>query len=111
MKQAEVYHNYGWEARKEQDFKKAIQFYNKALEFNPNHFKAYFNRGFAYDRLGDVDNAIKDYNNALKIDPNNAFCYYNQGISYEKKNNPEKAVILCIILDFKFHQSDQNRSD
>jgi Flp pilus assembly protein TadD len=52
LKQAEMYHSQGWEARKRQDFKGAIELYSKALELNPQHFKAYFNRGFAYDKVG-----------------------------------------------------------
>jgi tetratricopeptide (TPR) repeat protein len=47
-----MYHSQGWEARKRQDFKGAIELYSKALELNPQHFKAYFNRGFAYDKVG-----------------------------------------------------------
>lgn len=74
------------------DFAKAIQFYTKALEYNPNHFKAYFNRGFAHDRLGNIENAIKDYGSALKIDNYNAYCYYNRGISFEKISQPLQAV-------------------
>ena len=52
LRQADVYHSYGWEARKKLEFKKAIEFYNKAIELNPSHFKAIFNRGFAYDKTG-----------------------------------------------------------
>lgn len=52
IKQAELLHSQGWEARKRQDFRLAIELYSKALEHNPLHFKAYFNRGFAYDKIG-----------------------------------------------------------
>jgi len=52
MRQADIFHSYGWEARQKQEFKKATEYYSKALELNPNHFKAIFNRGFAFDRLG-----------------------------------------------------------
>jgi tetratricopeptide (TPR) repeat protein len=41
--------------------------YSKALEQNPQHFKAYFNRGFAYDKLGEIDKAINDYSKALLL--------------------------------------------
>lgn len=43
----------------------AIEFYSKALEILPNHFKALFNRGFAFDKLGDFDKAIDDYSMAI----------------------------------------------
>ena len=91
-----MYHSYGWEARKKQEFKKAIQFYNKAIDLNPHHFKAIFNRGFAFDKLGEIDKAIRDYKQALQIQPNNAFCFYNLGISLDKKGLPEEAVKIWI---------------
>lgn len=85
LRQADLLHSYGWEARKRQDFRKAIEYYNGAIELNPSHFKAIFNRGFAFDKLGDVERAIRDYKQALQIEPANAFCYYNLGISLDKK--------------------------
>ena len=57
-KQADEYHAKGYEARKKSDYQTAIQFYTKALEIMPNHFKALFNRGFACDKIGQFDNAI-----------------------------------------------------
>jgi tetratricopeptide (TPR) repeat protein len=92
LRQADVLHSYGWEARKRQDFRKAIEYYNSAIELNPSHFKAIFNRGFAFDKLGDVDRAIRDYRQALLIEPANAFCYYNLGISLDKKGLSDDAV-------------------
>ena len=52
IKEADHYHNQGWEARKRMDFKKAIEFYTKAITIDPLYFKAYLNRGFAYDKIG-----------------------------------------------------------
>ena len=49
------------------DFKKAIQLYTKAIEIDPNHFKAYLNRGFAFDKIGETDKAIADYSKAVLI--------------------------------------------
>jgi Flp pilus assembly protein TadD len=94
LRQADLLHSYGWDARKRQDFRKAIEYYNSAIELNPAHFKAIFNRGFAFDKLGDVDRAIRDYRQALQLEPANAFCYYNLGISLDKKGLSEDAVTL-----------------
>lgn len=92
LRQAEMMHSYGWEARKKQEFGKAIEYYSRAIELNPGHFKAIFNRGFALDKMGEVEGAIRDYRQALQLDPTNAFCFYNLGISLDKKGLPQEAV-------------------
>ncbi|KRX08960.1 hypothetical protein PPERSA_08163 [Pseudocohnilembus persalinus] len=89
---AEQYHSQGFEARKKGNFKLAIQFYTKALEIMPTHFKAHFNRGFAYDKLGNYNLAIQDYSQALEIDPKNAYAYYNRGISLDRQNQFDQAI-------------------
>ena len=85
-KEADYLHSQGWEARKKMDFKRAIDLYSKAIEIDPQHFKAYLNRGFAYDKIGETDKAIADYTRAVAIEPRNAYCYYNRGISLNRKN-------------------------
>lgn len=51
-KQADDFHAKGYEARKKSDYQTAIQYYTRALEIMPKHFKALFNRGFACDKIG-----------------------------------------------------------
>lgn len=40
------FHQQGFEARRKEDFIKAVEFYTMSLMFNAKHFKAIFNRGF-----------------------------------------------------------------
>ena len=93
----ELYHNQGYSARKKDNFELAIEYYTKAINLNPNYFKAYFNRGFAYDKISQYDKAIKDYSKAIEINPNSAYAYYNRAISYDKKgelNHTLEGLIL-----------------
>ena len=85
--QADELHAKGYEARKKSDYQTAIDFYSKALNVLPTHFKALFNRGFAYDKLSRFDEAIQDYSKAIEIDPKNAYTYYNKGISLDRRGN------------------------
>jgi len=50
-KKADWYHNKGFEARKNNNFELAIEYYSEALLIKEDHFKALFNRGFAYDKI------------------------------------------------------------
>lgn len=109
---AEYFHGKGFQCRKMGDFVQAIEFYSKALESYPTHFKALFNRGFAYDKLGDYDSAIYDYTKSIRLDPKNAFAYYNRGISYDKKKQFDDAIrdfSVAITLDPKKADFYHNR--
>lgn len=81
---ADEYHKRGFEFRKQGNFSQAIVEYSKAIEVDPNHFKAYFNRAFAYDKLHEYRLAIADYTSAISLDRMNSYAYYNRGITYDK---------------------------
>lgn len=92
FQEAEILHNLGLEARKREDFTKAIELYTESLAIYPNNFKALFNRGFAYDKLRKFDLAIEDYTKSLEIEPTNAYALYNKGISLDKKGMYNEAI-------------------
>ena len=77
-KTAEYYLESGNTKYNQQDYKGAIQDYNKAIELNPSDAEAYNNRGVAKGKLQDYTGAIQDYNKAIEINPNYA-AYYNRG--------------------------------
>jgi tetratricopeptide (TPR) repeat protein len=52
------------------DNKKALDYFTKAIEINPNYVEAYFARGYTYSKLKDKESAKADYNMCLKIEPN-----------------------------------------
>lgn len=52
------------------DNKKALEYFTKAIEINPNYVEAYFARGYTYSKLKDKESAKADYNACLKIQPN-----------------------------------------
>lgn len=51
------------------DNKKALEYFTKAIEVNPNYVEAYFARGYTYAKLKDKESAKADYNMCLKIQP------------------------------------------
>lgn len=52
------------------DPKKALGYFTKAIEIDPNYADAYFARGYTYVKLNDKESAKADYNMCLKIRPN-----------------------------------------
>eukprot|EP00878_Enallax_costatus_P032514 GHUV01035738.1.p1 GENE.GHUV01035738.1~~GHUV01035738.1.p1 ORF type:complete len:686 (+),score=191.39 GHUV01035738.1:330-2387(+) len=111
-KLADYYHARGYAARKQGNFKGAVDEYTRALSLSPTHFKALFNRGFSYDKLGQYDKAIADYTRALEVDPANSFAYYNRGITKDRMGDFGGAVAdfsSAIALDPKNADFYHNR--
>lgn len=52
------------------DTKKALEYFTKALEVNPNYLEAYFARGYTYSALKDKASAEADYKMCLKLEAN-----------------------------------------
>ena len=52
--------------------KKAIEYYRKAIELNPQFFQAYNNRGNAYRALKQDQKAINDYDKVIELNPQDA---------------------------------------
>ena len=53
------------------EFEEAIDFFNQALQNNPDDFDTLISRGMAKGQLDMHEDAIRDYTAALAIDPKN----------------------------------------
>ncbi len=45
----------------------AVDYFTKALRYQPGYYKAWYNRGLAYEKLGKLDSARADYKKTLSI--------------------------------------------
>ena len=88
--QAEFYEGLSYQMREEYD--KAIEHYNTAIEVNPRYVKAYNNRAISYLRKGDFDTAIQDCSIAIEVNPDFAKSYNNRGDAYAEKGDVEEAI-------------------
>ena len=52
------------------EFEQAIEYFSKALEFDPNYSDAWYNRGFCHELSGDYRRAREDFQQTLKLSPN-----------------------------------------
>lgn len=75
-----------------QDFNKALEHLNKALEIDPKLAMAYVNRSLVWEAKGNFDAAIDDANKALAARPNYVLAYYNRGKFYNAKGKINKAL-------------------
>jgi tetratricopeptide (TPR) repeat protein len=60
---------------------KAVEFYEKALEYDSNSAKAWHNKANALEAIGNHQEALRCYDVALMCDPGDAECWYNKGVA------------------------------
>ncbi len=73
-------------------YKKAIDYYDKAIEHNPKSADAYYNRGIAKRALGDYKAAIADYDKAIEYNPKSVDAYYSRGIAKRALGDYKAAI-------------------
>jgi len=83
---------YGWLLTMQGKYEKALIYFNRSLNSNPNYAFAYNNKGYAEFMLGNLTDAIYDYNKALSLDPNLMQAYLNRGWAFASTKNYQSAV-------------------
>ncbi|MBA3663604.1 MAG: hypothetical protein H0W61_05280 [Bacteroidetes bacterium] len=77
------YNNLGFFLKIEQnDFKGAIEYFDKAIALNNKFAFAYSNRGFAKLKLGDIKGAYKDIKKSIELDNTNSYAFKNLALVY-----------------------------
>ena len=93
--------NLGLCKSEKQDYKGAIQCYNKSLRIQTDAYPLN-NRGYAYYKLGKYEKALKDINHSLQLDASNSYAYKNRALVYFKLYNPNACNDLQTALDKGF---------
>jgi tetratricopeptide (TPR) repeat protein len=75
-----------------EDLKKAISLYKKAIKEDPNFVEAYDNLGVCYRHAGDVDKAIESYKKSLEIQPNGPMAHSNLALIYNFQDKTDDAI-------------------
>src|SRR3954469_22935093 len=88
---AEEYYKRGTEAEKEGNHEKAIEFYERALNENPDHEQACFNLAVLYDRRADDAKAIELLERVCTSPPVHLNALLNLAVLYEDNNHYDEA--------------------
>jgi tetratricopeptide (TPR) repeat protein len=67
----------------ENEYEHAIDYYEKALQIDPDNAYVLFSKGEALGKLGKYEEAIKYYDKALEINPKNGDASYNEGEAFD----------------------------
>ena len=74
-----------------EDFRRAINHYQRAIEFDDSAPELYYNLGLAYYRVRSFDQAVEAYQEAVDRDPSFADAHHNLALAYDKQYNLEAA--------------------
>src|SRR5215211_8756283 len=88
---AEEYHKRGIEAEKEGNHEKAVEFYERALNENPDHESACFALAVLYDRRAEDAKAIELYERICTSPPVHLNALMNLAVLYEDNNHYDEA--------------------
>jgi Tfp pilus assembly protein PilF len=91
-KRAEFLKQTGNEHLKNNQYKKAISYYKRAIELKPDYADAYFNIAKAYTASGNVTNSIEAYKELLQISPNDVEALANVGEQLKETNQANEAT-------------------
>lgn len=88
---AEEYYRRGLDAEKEGNHEKAVEFYERALNENPDHESACFALAVLYDRRADDARAIELYERICTSPPVHLNALMNLAVLYEDNNHYDEA--------------------
>src|SRR5882762_6996882 len=88
---AEEYFRRGLEAEKEGNHEKAVEFYERALNENPDHEQSAFHLAVLYDRRAEDAKAIELYERICTSPPVHLNALLNLAVLYEDNNHYDEA--------------------
>src|SRR3954466_10616589 len=88
---SEEYHRKGQEAEQGGQHERAVDFYERALNENPDHEGACFNLAVLYDRRSEDARAIELYERICTSPPVHLNALMNLAVLYEDNNHYEEA--------------------
>ena len=90
-KALELYYK-GVDESKKENHEKAIDYFEKAVEIDPEFAFAWDNIGISYRKVGDYDKALYAYQRSLEIDSTGLMPLQNIAIVYRFKKEYDKAI-------------------
>jgi tetratricopeptide (TPR) repeat protein len=91
-KSAENFYSQGLRLMARDDFAKALPYFEKATEIDPNYAEAWYQAGFCYGMLGRATDSLRASKNAARLRPNWVETHINIGASSFALGNFKEAT-------------------
>ena len=82
----------GTKAYQQGMYEQAIEYYDRLLAMDPNHFGALIGIGDALSSLGRLEQAIEYYDRLLAMDPRNVRAFINKGVALGNLGRHQEAI-------------------
>ena len=86
-----VFHGMGLQCDDECGQNKQIQYFQKAIHYDPNLSAAHYRLACIYEKMGDDNNAFKSFLRVTELDSWNVLAFYNVGRYYFEEHHYENA--------------------
>jgi len=87
------YYNMGYDAAKNGLYDLSLQYFQKAIDIDPNNAELFFGMGYVYAKQENLQQAMTYYNKTLQINPNHEYANLNLGvIIYYYTNDRQKGL-------------------
>lgn len=73
-------------------FRKSLEAYSKAIEYNPQNASTYLNRAITYSMMGQYEKSLPDFEKALDLAPDVALTYKNRAYTYMQLGKYEQSI-------------------
>ncbi|MBN1482074.1 tetratricopeptide repeat protein [candidate division KSB1 bacterium] len=84
------------------NYEKAIEDFTRAIQTNPQNFRAYNNRGLSYRMLRTFDRALEDFDHSIEIDATQAETYFGRAqVFFEMEDYPQALKDCNKVLNIK----------
>lgn len=83
----------------EKQYTKALEYFNRVLELDNNHERAYVQRAYCRGILDDYNGAIDDYKVALTLNTDDSMTYYNLGYVTYKQDNTKGTEYFTTFIE------------
>jgi len=87
----DIYFDLGLQYKEKNEYKEAIEYFEKTLKANPNDTEAMSNIAVCHFKEGNFESSKEYFIKLLQIDSRNISAYINLGKIYEKEENFEEA--------------------
>lgn len=89
---ADVWSKIAFQLEKAGNYEQAKEYYQKAIDLDPNKYEAYTNLGLIYVREGEYEKAMKCHQKTIELLPDDWRGYYNLGVAYSNTGDKENAL-------------------
>jgi tetratricopeptide (TPR) repeat protein len=103
---AYVIHNtFRKESEAAKDLEKTLEFYDKAIEINPNYAEALYDKGVSLFNLKQYEKSQQCFNKAIDLDPCYTSAWYYKGLAHNELKEYSKAIEA---FDIAYKMKDKN---